>query len=166
MCFDIDYDWYPNISEDNEVIVRKTIRCVECRCLIHVGETARHLYMQENDEAEWDEDDGEFQTGETFDGWFCLSCSKVLQAIQAAELEEGCGHAESQPYIGDLKQAMCEDHWQGGGKYADKAIEMFPEVAGHLWRLLPDPNDDESMMDEFDWDAGDLDPVEELGGSE
>ena len=179
MCFvNDDYAW---IAEEHTITdgpAAKAVACDECRGVIHAGEWRRLVFMQQYELCQVCEDgdseryvvgdddedpppcpDDEHDFGESCEFVQCERCVKLLAAIKAAELEEGCAEDESQPNYGALLEAMT-DRFDGGDVYAEKARQMFPELAesGHLRR----------MGQEFDRSAGwavrDLEPVEAYGG--
>jgi hypothetical protein len=118
-------------------------KCFECRQAILVGDTARYIYQQEIESCECDfcinqdDPDPEYdgpkecqeELGETFSCYVCSECSKILQAIKAVEIAEGCPSHAQQPMFGELSQVFHE-HEQAG-VYARKVAEMFPELKTH-----------------------------------
>lgn len=70
----------------------------------------------------------------------CTECTKLLKAIEASEIEEGCNPDESQPGFGELYDAMSEDD---AGRYRAKAAAMFPEIADHVAKYYPERNEDD-----------------------
>lgn len=157
MCFINDYDWYASVATDEETTADKSTKCFECHRAIPAGETFRHIDQQEHevctqdpesDYYEGEETDqigckcepGKCDFGETFSCDICTECTKLLKAIEASEIEEGCSPDESQPGFGELCDAMSEDD---GGRYRAKAAAMFPEIAGHVAKYYPDQSEDD-----------------------
>jgi hypothetical protein len=148
MCFTHDYDWRAEVEEDTVTKADRPTICDECRKIIHIGSWLRHVRQQEYEQCQRCEDGdscdyeenhpecagGDHEHGETFDWDCCEACDKVLRAIKAAELEDGCREWESQPALTQLPEAMFYDR-RDGGRYLAKVREMFPEVEAHARSL-------------------------------
>lgn len=179
MCFYHDYGWVAEISEKTEGVATVPTACDECHQVIHPGEFLLHIFQQQHSEDSWAEDHGDdepFEPGETFEYDRCERCHKLLQAIRAAEEEAGCRGSETQPALGELREAMFEA--DDAGHYADKAREMFPELAAsgimaarfhQIW------HEDDHLIRHYRtngpdrvWESRDLEPIpaEELVGGE
>lgn len=157
MCFTADYDWYAEQASDEETTADTSMKCFECGRVIPSGETFRRIEQQEheicihdpdNDHYEGPEteqegcdcEEGACDFGESFDCDICTECAKLLKAIEASEIEEGCSPSESQPAFGGLYDAMTEGD---GDRYRAKAAVMFPEIADHVQAHYPARNEDE-----------------------
>lgn len=134
MCFNNDYDWYASSVSTQDGPASERVRCGECSKRINTGEWVRNIYMQENDEGEWiEENDGEFQSGETFEINLCRECVDILALIQEVELERGCGLMESQPHFGELYDALVEDP-----DYIEEIHRRRLDLIPHLSMRFPD----------------------------
>lgn len=160
MCFVNEGDWTAMVHESSEIVTTKETKCDECGQPIPIGAFARTIYMQEHEEcsdcaneycscpiATIDNEEVKVcidkgcqcekpNFGETFDYDRCEGCDKFLQAIEAAELEEGCSKYEARPSLpmwDDLQgigRDECKRYWR-------KAVSLFPEWKAHfgmLWR--------------------------------
>jgi hypothetical protein len=143
MCFYNDYEWYAAIQTDETRTAEKQLACGECGCKIEVGQQYRYIFQQEHeqcdrcfgyleqkDQCECDEPD----LGEQFCICICLECDKFMEAIKAAEVEEGCDGDETQPALGRLFEQIAEV--DDVDRYFVKARELFPELeaSGYLSR--------------------------------
>jgi len=157
MCFYTESDWYASVCDVTRPVATKTVACDECRRRILPGEEYVNIYQQEretcrncefDDEADDPEDlgeeenaercpEGECDFGETFDYDRCVQCDQALRAIEAVELSRGCKAQHALPALTQLYEAMWEADEDGA--YAAKALEMFPHLRGHLWRLKGEP---------------------------
>jgi hypothetical protein len=152
MCFTHDYDWCAEVCDETTGAAEKATVCDECHKPIPAGVWVRSVYQQQHEQCQRceDEDSRDFEEdhpdcagdeheyGETFDWDCCEACDKVLRAIKAAELEEGCKEYESQPALTELSQAMSDDRLHNDGRYLAKVLAMFPEVAAHARTLAGD----------------------------
>lgn len=159
MCFTNECDWYAAIEEQSDYVVTTPCRCDECGKMIEVGEKTHHIFQQQHETChrceEWDcecprNEDGdpvcdekgcqcaEPDYGETYTYDRCESCSKFLDAIEAAEIEEGCHKYEARPNL-PMNYDMEGMGSDNAKRYWKKASQMFPELrtSGHLgllWR--------------------------------
>ena len=157
MCFYHDPGWCAEVYEDATGPCPGRSRCEECRCIIHPGEVRRSISMREYEECP--ECGGEgcpdgCHHGESFECDICEPCCRLLEVIEAVEIANGCRGDETQPGLGELREALRDQ----GEEYIDRALELHPTVANHLWRLLRahDPAGG--------WSQADLEPVEVYGG--
>ena len=141
MCFYTEYSFFPEISETSAEIATAPIRCDECARMIVIGQKYTHVYMQEyEDEARdfrnddddeisgpWEECDGP-NAGETFDYDCCEDCSRLLQAIEAQEIVNGCKGEETRPGLGGLRESIGELDPCDRDAYYDRACTMFPDL--------------------------------------
>ncbi len=160
MCFyNGDYDWTAQVVVEQETTTGKR-RCDECFTDIPEGQTARFIGMQEYEEcracdngdcecprnADGDpvcQDTGcqcdEPDFGESCDYCRCDNCDKFLKAVQAAELEAGCGLDESLPPLCQMTEHIGRGYgdMDEAKKYFKTALKMFPELKanGHLAKL-------------------------------
>lgn len=136
MCF--TYDARPTAFRQTERTARKSRRCSECRCWIWPGE----IYL-----SVWGVWRGYTQTYQQ-----CERCQALIDAIEAVELEHGCGAHESRPAFGELFEHL---------EYYTEGIEGRVPAS-----ILISPNPDDvidKLCLEYSWAGGDLDPVEEHG---
>jgi len=148
MCFNTESDWTASVNEVTEGPSPARVRCGECHQWINVGEWRKFVHQEEHEECELCRYDGcecpkdhlgfcneckceKPDFGNEFDATICEPCSKLLKAIMHAELVAGCAPSESQPAYGELREAIQEDD-----KYIDVALQMFPEVAAHIDRMI------------------------------
>lgn len=140
MCFSHDYDWRATVIHlDDKATSDKPVKCDECRRIIQPGTPYTHLHQQENDPDDWPEawldrnpdaeeaDVPAFEPGETYDWDCCQDCANLLDAVEAAEREEGCTGDETRPALGELRQAMHDDR-RDGWRYLKKARELHPHL--------------------------------------
>lgn len=132
MCFDVDYDWYAEVNESREVVLVDAAKCAECRRKLQPGETAQFIYQRQREECQ--ECDGSgcedgCSLGQVFEAHVCLACYCCSLAVIAAERAAGCSPEHSSPAFGELWEAFRHDD---EGRYRAKAVEMFPELAGHI----------------------------------
>ena len=183
MCFHHDFYWCPDVAQKITYRADTVWHCIECRCRIGPGEWYHSVRQQEHEECRRCED-GECECpgrpadddamgwhaceceepdhGERFEGEFCARCCKVLTAVEAHELAEGCRGNSTQPAYGELDDALHEEP-----HYADVAAAMFPDLAlsGHLGRLTSENVHLRDVLPwPYLWGTGDLDPVDEVGG--
>ncbi|MDE2100919.1 MAG: hypothetical protein KGL39_26975, partial [Patescibacteria group bacterium] len=154
MCFFNDADWYAEVYEEVISKAEKDFACEECGANVSAGEEYRYIFMQENEDTECEfcekgkERDGtkclecngtgSRDPGETFEYARCMECDRFLQAIEAAEIEEGCSRDEARPRLNYLREDIREaDPVPMLRRYIKKAIEMFPELkkSGYLGRV-------------------------------
>jgi hypothetical protein len=153
MCFTSDYDWFASVQVEQLLTVavpeddehaRQVLRCGECGCFLEPGQQYREIYQQEHEECQECINDGvghctcqKPDFGETFRTRHCLDCDKFLQAIKAAELEEGCHEAESLPPHNQMINELIEFERESVDRNFAKAWEMFPELesSGYLARI-------------------------------
>jgi hypothetical protein len=59
----------------------------------------------------------------------CGECIKLLKAIEAHEIAEGCPEYARQPLYGELGDVFWshQQNWE----YAEKAVAMYPELFRH-----------------------------------
>lgn len=141
MCFDTsNYDWTASLSIESTGTSIKPTRCHECGKRIGMYEWRRHIYQQEYEECqrcEWEElgpDDEPCVThdyGEVASYNRCEDCDKIIRAIEAFELREGCPAHESRPLLTELRDELYQSG--EGGRYAAVAIETFPELGAVPW---------------------------------
>ncbi len=143
MCFENEGEWCARIDTKEEKPVESPCWCLECNQDIPIGIIALHVFQQEEEECQCDacqyrdgDEDWSIPAvgctkdfGQTFEGVVCQDCCKLLKAIRALEIEEGCPEFAQQPLYGELHEVFC-DHEQSF-EYARKAVEMFPEVRTH-----------------------------------
>jgi hypothetical protein len=157
MCFyQGDCDWRASVYEVRIVASAKTKTCNECCTKIFPGTPYAHTYMQEwefcrdceQSECQCCDTDEcckceEPSIGETYEENTCLDCHKFLQAIEAAEIEAGCGRNESRPMLGELIESLSNSDRKETKRYWKKARIMFPELVtngyladmwGNVWR--------------------------------
>jgi hypothetical protein len=152
MCFVNECDWSPMVNEEADIKACGCTKCDECHAVIEYGDSMHTIYQQESEEClqcrdGWCECEGDCcecsdpDFGETFDYVRCEQCDKFLKAVEAAEIEAGCGPHEARPML----SMMVEDINNGGReearKYFKKAKAMFPELVasgylGGLWRKM------------------------------
>lgn len=171
MCFyHDDADWHASVYEDNVLAAEKKARCHECHCWIHPGEWCRDIFIQEREtcrvcqlDDDYDDEpdselepcaEGECDYGEQFQYVRCEACDKVIRAVEAVERDAGCTGNSITPPLIKLYEAMTYEE----NEYGDRARELYPEVAGHLWRF------GEVWDYENGWSRADLESVDELGG--
>ena len=160
MCFyNGDCDWTASVCEQADTVAIADCKCSECGQTIPVGAFAHTIFMQEYEECRaceetececpYDSDGNPIcwtkgcqcekpELGETFDYVRCDGCDKFLQAVESAEIAEGCDRLEARPNL------PMYDDMQGIGqeeckKYWIKAVEMFPEFKRHfgmLWKRI------------------------------
>jgi hypothetical protein len=169
-----DFDWVANVFEETVKRADKPVKCLECFNRIPAGTEYKHVYLQQHeycqkcqcedgDDLEPCEDDEDHDFGETDEHRICESCQKLLCAIQHVESEDGCVGQETQPGLGELREAMWEsDH---AVEYIERARRDYPELAmsGHLDQFYELTRE---WRDEFEerWDWDDVGPVDEMGG--
>lgn len=143
MCFDNESDWYARVNEVTESVATREVWCYECGRHIQPGEALRHVHQQEYEFCECDfcrnqhcpdEDyDGPAECqddlGQEFDCELCMDCCKLLKAIEAQEVAEGCPEYARQPLYGELADVFTEH--QQNFEYAERAVDMFPELYNH-----------------------------------
>lgn len=143
MCFyNDDYDWVATVNEVTDKAAEQETRCYECGAVICIGETARFVHQQESEECECDwcqfgqhdpdwegSKECEHDLGESLDCVICPACIKLLKAIEAHEIAEGCPEYARQPLYGELGDTFWqhEQNWE----YAEMAVKMFPELIDH-----------------------------------
>ena len=151
MCFNVDYDWTAEISEESTTTAEKPWTCDECFRKFPVGTTRHVVYQQEweecqacaNGECECkhaDPDDpidcqcAEPSYGETFDYQRCDECNKFLAAVEQAELDAGCPPGESLPPYCGMTEYIGNSGIDEAKKYFVKALRMHPELkaSGYL----------------------------------
>lgn len=145
MCFYNDYDWYA------DTVVETCCRCpvVECTCYecgepIGLGDWCYGVYQEEHEccavcedthdefgryDPEQDPETCEHDYGETYGYVRCVTCSKLLHAIEEQETDEGCPPLVRQPALEELREALS----YGTVEYATKAVAMYPELRDHDW---------------------------------
>jgi hypothetical protein len=137
MCFNNDYDWYADVWDVTDGENDVPAKCIECGLAIASGEWRRHVYLQEDEECyrceqgdlkEGDEPCEVHDYGEIFECSICETCCKILKAIEAVEIDEGCPVGSRQPLYGELSQALFDDANCGDGKYAARALAEHPEL--------------------------------------
>jgi hypothetical protein len=160
VCFFHDYDWYAELCEETEGPAPAPARCGECRRPIAAGQWRHRVYQQQyeecracgNGDCECPGADGTGECcrcpvpsfGETAEYDRCESCDKVLRAVEAVELADGCHHDNARPALCGLsEEALNRCNNDHADEYAAKAVELFPEVAGHLAALGWRPDDDD-----------------------
>lgn len=141
MCFYHDYDWHAEESDSAEGPGTDTVRCEECRCLIHPGEWRRWDYLRQYECCKWCHGDGCAEcddgrnpdVGGTAEWNTCERCARLLDAIRAVEEAEGCQGDQTQPHVGGLFDALAYD--EESSRYVDAAMLADPSLANHLWRF-------------------------------
>lgn len=153
MCFISEPDWYASIANLGVEPVGAPTRCAECGEVIPVGGIVHTIELIEWEECRRCEDgecdcgDGECcrcaepDFGETFRTRHCDSCHKFLEAIRAAEIDAGCPFDESQPNLGEMRQAIRDAGRDESERYFTRAAALFPELVasgylGRLWRSI------------------------------
>lgn len=150
MCFDndADYDWYARTQEEDRNPRAKDVRCEECLEPIPAGAPIFHIYLQQYEYCEACEEENcecvkdcceceDPQVGETYDYYCCQNCERFLDAVEAAELEEGCSKADSRPLHAMMRAEMEGIGRKDARRYFKKALKMFPtlQTSGYLGRL-------------------------------
>lgn len=68
--------------------------------------------------------------------YHCQDCQKFLKAIKAVETEAGCASDELSPCYSTMIEELRDNAEQGDAddvrRYFDRAVVMFPELAGYL----------------------------------
>ena len=144
MCFtdDQDYEWTASTWEESPGPATKACHCDECGAPIAIGDWCHNIHAEEHDccqkcEDEWsdsyvpeDKREGpcEHDYGETMDYVRCEACDKVIRAIEAVEIEEGCPPGAQRPAINMLAEELSQH--SSAPVYAERAVAMFPEVRG------------------------------------
>ncbi len=143
MCFyNDDYDWLVSHEEKRMITATKRVHCVECSKLIMAGEECEYIWQQEHEECRvcceygenYDEDNPQdtaecdHDYGETFEGYTCQRCLKIIEAIKQVEIEEGCPAHAQRPSIGGLYEEAFSRWNDDAKKYANKVVEMFPDL--------------------------------------
>lgn len=150
MCFDYDADWNAEINEEIYHRVPVEEKCWECHSIIPAGAWRYHLEQQEYEACQICEDDcsedyrggedgepaepcpdGEHEYGETFSASLCVGCCKIRAAMYDLEAQEGCPEHSRTPPIGVLSEELSMDRMYNDSHYTKRALEMFPELAGH-----------------------------------
>lgn len=160
MCFydDGDYDWIATVSEESERLANRPMTCNECGGNILTGAPMREIYQQEHEACQICEDansdtfiddqdedlDAEEQAaikrqleshacdfGETFLYRRCEACDKLIKAIEAREIAEGCPPHARKPALMELNYAFTEH--ESNFEYAEQAVAMFPELWDHVF---------------------------------
>ena len=149
MCFVNDGDWHAAVYEVNDGPATKDDRCADCYQPIKVGDPVRYFFMQEYEECQTCYDDPEepeyadctHNYGERFEARICATCLKFRAAIKVVEVAEGCREDESEPAIGELPDVLDRDmnEYDHVSEYKAKALEMYPELAGHPWLIDINP---------------------------
>ena len=143
MCFyNDDFDWYAEVCRTVEGTDGRATRCIECGAKIAAGEWRRHLEQIEHECCQICEDDCseihdpdqdpatcEHNYGETWDGDTCQACCNLIEAVRIVEIEAGCPAYAQVPSVGGLLDELLEHDERE--KYARRAVEMFPALAGH-----------------------------------
>lgn len=156
MCFTHRYDWWPEVEhEDHAAKFDHPTPCDECGRPIPAGVGHYWLFQQEHDDTGWlppaerDEeyagpDAEEFDVGNSEDYRRCRDCSRLIEAIRAAEEAEGCEGVSAVPMLTRLMDAMHDE----GDRYAAMAREMYPPGTslalseGYLEHMLPEREED------------------------
>lgn len=134
MCFYNEGEWSASLVLDDVLTADSPIKCGECRRVIEAGTQYRRIYLQEHEvcydcEGEGKECDCEkANLGETWTARRCMECDKFLQAVSAAEIEEGCPAHESQPSLDGMFDEIQEFDRNDKERYFAKARAMFPEL--------------------------------------
>ena len=143
MCFYNDnFDWYAEVYRTVEGATGPATRCIECGAKIADGEWRRHIEQIQYErcricedelsscyDAEQDKAACEHDYGETFIGDTCQACCDLIEAVRVVEIEAGCPEHAQIPSIGGLLDELLEHDERE--KYARRAVEMFPALAGH-----------------------------------
>lgn len=143
MCFENEGDWYVGLQYDETKLCESKCRCIECRRVIEVGESTREIYQQEHESCQCEfclnkeDPDPDYdgpsecrnEIGETFFCHICPECCKILEAIKAFEVAEGCPPYAQQPMFGELHYVFSE-HEQAFD-YAQAAVDAHPELYSH-----------------------------------
>ena len=160
MCFYADYDWTPDVYEEETVTLDKPRRCGECRRMFAKGEDLVRRYGQEHEicqacesgVCDCDSPRDRFDSctdcrcadpeyGETYEEWCCEDCRDFLQAVQAAERAVGCGVDESTPPLGEMVEYIRDGEASEARKYFQRAAADFPALKrsrylGWLWQTM------------------------------
>jgi len=134
MCFyNVDYDWYADVSEEGCVVCQVECRCQECWKSIKPGEWIMTLWQQQYEECRLcsDEDEEpiphtqECDFGETYSYQCCHDCARLREVIYEVETDEECPeHARHPSFEGMQEEAFdCGDN---ADKYVAKAAAMYP----------------------------------------
>lgn len=145
MCFYADYDWFPSVQEKYTETSDGLIRCDECRKIIPVGASYTHIYQQQRDPDDWEPEDEEeeFDPGETFNYDCCDNCSRLLAAIEAEEMARGCTPHTSRPPLGEMREFVAELDQEDRQAYATRARAMFPGI--DVPQFWDDPDKDANV---------------------
>ncbi len=183
MCFyHGDADWTASVFDSDTLTAAESVRCDECFRKIPVGAKYQHIYMQQYEccrvcdgdtRAETDDEyegedlspcaEGACDYGEAYEHGICEDCQKLLDAVRRVEEEDGCRGDETQPGLGQLREAMWEA--DGAVAYIDRARADHPELAmsGYLDRMYYYTHEYDREFEEK-WDDDDLVKVDEHGG--
>lgn len=143
MCFYNDnFDWYAEVHRSTEGTDGPATRCIECGAVIAVGEWRRRIEQVQHGDCQICEDEFsdqydpeqdkatcEHEYGETFSGDTCQACCHLIEVVRVVEVEAGCPEHAQVPTIGGLLDELLEHDERE--KYARRAVEMFPALAGH-----------------------------------
>lgn len=142
MCFDTsECDWYAAVQIVTSGVSPLAARCGECGVCIAPFAWRRHIYQQECEECQRceelpaGEECEEHDYGETCVYDRCENCDKILRAIEAYELRQGCRSHEATPLIGNLQEELCVNNRPDAGVYAAVALETFPELGQVEWLI-------------------------------
>jgi hypothetical protein len=160
MCFYHDYAWTASETADEVGTAKVPTPCDECREMIPVGGWVRHIWMQEEEvcrhNPQHDDYDGPetdsydcppgctHDFGETYDYDRCQLCDRLIEAIHAHEIKEGCSEYESEPALTELCDAMAEN----GKAYLAEAEVMYPGITATLPECYR--HDDEDQEEDED----------------
>lgn len=151
MCFyNEDYDWIATVCEVSTEITDKPTKCRECYHPIQAGEIVHRIHQQESESCKncLDEDGdpvkctcGNPNYGENFDTRQCDGCHKFLQAVDEAELAEGCPPGSRQPNTEMMIETISELGTADAERYFTTARTRFPELIengylGRLWKKM------------------------------
>lgn len=143
MCFyHEDYDWSASVVDHVKGEAEGDAVCAECHRPIRDGEWRHTVEMQQHEECQLcldghPDDDGvipdpgphKCDYGETYSYVRCLGCERILEAIKAVEVREGCPPNAQQPSYEGLHEALW-DH-ESKYEYATAAVDMYPELWSH-----------------------------------
>lgn len=154
MCFNNDdYDWHAEVMDQSTLTTDKLNHCDECYRDILPGTEFHYVHMRQHEECQLcveeecdcDEDQccqcdvPEFGEEQAYSR--CIECDKFLQAVQAAEVAEGCPIYDSRPGLNAMEEEMMERGRGDAKKYFVTARKMFPELVGsgylkYMWNKL------------------------------
>jgi len=160
MCFyNEDYDWVASVVAKSTRTHDKDCKCCECGRVIPAGTVMHRVDQQEHSECQTCEEDWsdtfdenadketcEHDYGETYSCVWCQDCEHLLLAIEAVEADEGCPEYSRRPHHEGLHDELYE--LSDRDKYAERALQMFPELAGHPCLMWYEPEEEDEPATE------------------